>query len=374
MNVVQPARRLPLQTLVSGQLMQDRLTQDRLTQDRLIQDRLIQDTDQISGCFSQPPMSSRSTYTLLGDIGATNARLSLLVNGAFGPVAGFEVARYPKFADAVAEFLQPHENGTQVTQALIAAAGPVEGGRCALTNCPWIIDAAELKSTFGLARAHVVNDFEATARSLSRLTEKDLWPIGRGQAVQGAPVVVLGPGTGLGVAGLIGEMVVATEGGHATMAGASRREDALIDHLRQEFGHVSAERLISGAGLENIYRATVALDGAQVPPRTAAEITKAALAGTCPSARAALEAFCAFLGAFAGNVALTFGARGGVYIAGGIAPRIGAFIADSAFRARFEAKGRFRSYLEAIPTNIIIHPAATFVGLASLAGDAGHVA
>src|SRR5215469_13352358 len=129
MNVVQPARRLPLQTLVSGQLMQDRLTQDGLTQDgltqdRLTQDRLIQDTDQIPGCFSQPPMSSRSTYTLLGDIGATNARLSLLVNGAFGPVAGFEVARYPKFADAVAEFLQPHENGTQVTQALIAAAGP----------------------------------------------------------------------------------------------------------------------------------------------------------------------------------------------------------------------------------------------------------
>jgi glucokinase len=319
-------------------------------------------------------MSSRSAHTLLGDIGATNARLSLLANGAFGPVAGFEVARYPKFADAVAEFLKPHRNGAQVTQALIAAAGPVEDGRCTLTNCQWIIDAAELKSTFGLARAHVLNDFEATARSLPRLTEKDLWPIGRGQAVPGAPMVVLGPGTGLGVAGLVDGTVVATEGGHASMAGTSRREDALIDQLRQEFGHVSAERLISGAGLENIYRANAALDGTQVPPRTAAEITKAALAGTCPSARAALDAFCAFLGAFAGNVALTLGARGGVYIAGGIAPRIGAFMADSAFRARFEAKGRFRSYLEAIPTNIIIHPAATFVGLSSLAGDAAHVA
>ncbi|HEY6259584.1 MAG TPA: glucokinase [Xanthobacteraceae bacterium] len=318
-------------------------------------------------------MSNGLAHTLLGDIGATNARFSLVANGAPGPVAAFEVARYPQFVDAVAEFLKPHQGRGQVTQALIAAAGPVEDGRCSLTNCPWIIDAAELQSTFGLARARVLNDFEATARSLPKLGAADLHPIGGGRAVPGAAMAVLGPGTGLGVAGLVGDragaVVIASEGGHATMAAASRREEALIDHLRQKFGHVSAERLISGVGLEHLYQASAALDGQQVPPRSAAEITKAALAGTCPTARAALDAFCAFLGDFAGNVALMFGARGGVYIAGGIAPRVVEYMAGSKFRERFEAKGRLRPYLEAVPTNVIVHPAATFVGLASLVAD-----
>ncbi len=319
-------------------------------------------------------MSNRPAYTLLGDIGATNARLSLVSSRGLDPIAGFEVARYPRFADAVAEFLKSYDGSRpEVTRALIAAAGPVTNGHCALTNCPWIIDAADLRSTFGLARARVLNDFEATARALPQLKGADLVSIGGGRAVAGAPRAVLGPGTGLGVACLVadspGAAVIAGEGGHASMASASRREDALIDHLRQQFGHVSAERLISGSGLENIYRATAALDGREAPLQSAAEITKAALAGTCPAARAALEAFCAFLGAFAGNVALMFGARGGVYIAGGIAPRIVSFLAASAFRDRFEAKGRFRKYLEAIPTQVIVHPAATFVGLAALAAE-----
>ena len=320
--------------------------------------------------FVEPPhpMSKRLAHTLLGDIGATNARFSLAVEGAYGPVTGFEVASYPKFTDAVAEFLKPH--CAPVTQALIAAAGPVEDGRCTLTNCPWIIDAVELQSALGLAQVRVLNDFEATARSLPQLNGADLCPIGGGRSVAGAPMVALGPGSGLGVAGLVGNptdpVVIASEGGHASMAGASHREDALIDHLRQQFGHVSAERVISGPGLENIYRASATLDGDDALNLTAAEITKAALAGTCPRARETLELFCAFLGTFAGNVALTFGARGGVFIAGGIAPRIVSFMARSAFRARFEAKGRFSTYLESIPTRVIVHPAATFVGLTSL--------
>jgi glucokinase len=130
---------------------------------------------------------------------------------------------------------------------------------------------------------------------------------------------------------------------------------------------VSAERVISGMGLENIYRAIAALDGIEVPSRTAAEITKVALDGSCRSAQAALAAFCGFLGAFAGNVALMFGARGGLYVAGGIVPRIVEFTRRSTFRAQFEAKGRFRPYLEAVPSSLIVHPAATFVGLQSLA-------
>jgi len=165
-------------------------------------------------------------------------------------------------------------------------------------------------------------------------------------------------------------IVVAGEGGHATMAAGSLREEAIIDQLRRQFGHVSAERVVSGSGLENLYRAVVALDGVAAPQRDAPAITRAALDGDCPASVGALELFCAMLGSFAGNAALTFGARGGVFIAGGITPRITSFLARSQFRARFEQKGRFRDYLAGIPTSVIIHPAATFVGLKTIAARA----
>ena len=148
-------------------------------------------------------MSSRRAHTLLADVGATNARFSLLANGALGTLASFEVARHAQFPDAVTAFLNQYGGAGQVTDALIAVAGPVEQGRCALTNCSWMIDAQELRTTFGLAEARIVNDFEATALSLSHLADSDLYPLGGGQAVSGAPMAVLGPGTGLGVACLI---------------------------------------------------------------------------------------------------------------------------------------------------------------------------
>jgi glucokinase len=144
--------------------------------------------------------------------------------------------------------------------------------------------------------------------------------------------------------------------------------------LRQRFGHVSVERAISGPGLENLYQTIAALDDARVPARNPNEITEAAIAGSCPTSRLALEAFCAMLGTVAGNLALAFGARGGVYIAGGIAPRIADFLARSEFRERFEAKGRFRSYLSAVPTRIIMHPYPTFVGLKALSEAADEAA
>ena len=133
---------------------------------------------------------------------------------------------------------------------------------------------------------------------------------------------------------------------------------------------MSAERVVSGSGLENLYRAVIAVDGVDAPQRAAAAITTAALNGVCPTAQEALELFCAMLGTIAGNVALTFGARGGIYIAGGIAPRITDFMTRSDFRARFEHKGRFRTYLEAIPSSVVMHPAATFIGLSTMANRA----
>ena len=323
-------------------------------------------------------MASPPEHVLLGDIGATNARLALLSNGLLGPIEWFTVAEFARFTDALDAFVKRHCRHVAVPEALLAVAGPVAADRCVLTNCPWTIDAPELRAALGFARVHILNDFEAIARSLPQLTPGDLYPLGGRAAVPGQPMVVLGPGTGLGVACCVpaspNPIVIASEGGHATMAATSAREDAIIDRLRGEFGHVSAERVLSGPGLENLYRAVVVLDGIDAAPRDAAQITKAALDGDCAASRTALELFCAMLGTIAGNAALTFGARGGVYIAGGIAPRLTDFMARSEFRSRFERKGRLRTYLASVPTSVIVHPAATFLGLMSIAKRASRAA
>lgn len=311
---------------------------------------------------------------LLGDIGGTNARFALLSPDGLGPVETFAVADYAGAEEAIAAFLQICRPSANVRAAILGIAAPVNGARCRITNSPWIVDGASLCARFGFAFVDMHNDFEALACSLPHLQKTDLRPIGGGEARTGAPMVVLGPGTGFGVAALVpengGARPVASEGGHATLAPGDAREDAIVDYLRRQFGHVSVERAVSGPGLENLYRAIAALDNAQAPPRTAMQITEAGLAGTCPVSRAALDQFCAFLGSVAGNFALTFKARGGVFIAGGIAPRIADFLVSSGFRKRFEAKGRYRSYLETIPSSVVVRPDAAFLGLKAIAETA----
>ena len=318
-------------------------------------------------------MTASAEISLLGDIGATNARFALLSEGVLAPVRWVEVRRYSQFADAIDIFLREQSPERVATDALFAVAGPVVGERCNFTNCSWTVDGREVQSQFDFRSVRIINDIEATALSLPYLLDEDVCLIGGGRAISGAPMAVLGPGSGLGVAGLLGEgprrTAVASEGGHATLSAASRREDAVLDRLRQRFGHVSAERVLSGSGLENLYCAIAAIDEIDVPIRDASEITNAALHGTCLTSRAALDLFCAMLGGFARNVALTYGARGGIYIAGGIAPRILNYLERSQFRSRFEQKGRFQTYLESIPTQVIVHSAATFLGLMSLASN-----
>ena len=175
---------------------------------------------------------------LLGDIGATNARFALLTNDVLGPVQSFEVSSYARFADAVAFFLKDHSEQAPITEAVVAVAGPVEADRCALTNCSWVIDARELHETFGM-KARIVNDFEAVAYSLPFLRSADLVGIGEGKVKPGAPMAVLGPGSGLGVACLVStpgkSIVIPSEGGHATLAAVCDREDDIIKHLRKRF-------------------------------------------------------------------------------------------------------------------------------------------
>jgi glucokinase len=322
-----------------------------------------------------------SEKTLLGDIGGTNARFAMLAGDVLGPIDHLPVARHRSLADAIAAYLGSHPEHGRVDAAVLDVAGVIENGRGTLVNSGWVIDAAELRDLAGFKSLHLINDFEAAAHALPHLTAGDVRPIAGGKSSRGEPppgdsmaagsLAVLGPGTGLGMAGVIRRggcvIVVPTEGGHATLPGVTAREDAVIAHLRGQFGHVSAERTLSGPGLENLHAAIAAVDGVAAPARTAAEITQRALDGACPVCAAAVDMFCAMLGTVAGDLALMFRARGGVYIAGGIAPRIAGLLARSEFHARFVAKGRFQPYLEQIPVAVIVNPDSAFLGLKALA-------
>ncbi len=308
---------------------------------------------------------------LLGDIGGTNARFAILADDRIGAIETLAVRDYPRFADSLAAFLSRHPEARAFTRLFLACAGPIENERCELTNSSWVIDAAELRASFNWAAVRVINDFEALAWSLPILESSYLFTIGNGDGDRKASMAVLGPGTGLGVACHVlnpaGEIVIASEGGHATLPATCRREDAIIEHLRNRFGHVSVERVLSGDGLVNVYEAIAAIDHLSAPQRSAASVTAGAVEGGCPICREALDLFCATLGSVAGDVALTFAAKGGVFIAGGIAPRIVEYLRDSQFRTRFESKGRSKSYLANIATSVIVCREPAFLGLRRLA-------
>jgi glucokinase len=314
-----------------------------------------------------------SEDAVLADVGGTNVRFAVLRNGSLGPIKHMAVADHRQFGDSLAFFMASEAANSAIGRALFGVAGVVEGNRSALTNNPWIVDANELRARFGFSDIRIINDFEAIAWSLPHLAPSDLRKIGGSEPRANAPMVVLGPGTGLGVAAYVrggrADFVMRSEGGHATMPGGSLREDAIIETLRRRFGHVSAERALSGQGLENLYHAIASVESVNAPERSAAEITQAALAGSCATSRAAVEMFCALLGVVAGNLALSFGAQGGVYIAGGIAPHLRDYLPRSQFRSRFEAKGRMTRYLEKIPVYLILHDDPAFVGLRSLAAQ-----
>jgi glucokinase len=229
-----------------------------------------------------------------------------------------------------------------------------------------------LKQRLALDRLEVVNDFTANALALPRLGPRDRRQVGSGLPVAQMPIGVLGPGSGLGVSALVpadgGWIPLASEGGHATMPAATDREDAVLSLMRHRFDHVSAERALSGPGLVNLYAALAELDGVPAAGYTPAQITDPAIGAADRRCREATEMFCAMLGTVAGNLAVTLGARGGIYIAGGIVPKLGPVFDMSPFRARFEAKGRFRDYLAVIPTYVVTNPVPAFLGLVGLLG------
>ncbi len=312
-----------------------------------------------------------SERVLLADVGGTNVRFAVLTDGEIGAIEHLAVADYTRFDEALAAYIARQTDRAAIRSAVFAVAGVVESERCPLTNNSWVVDAPELRARFGFTGIRLINDFEAVAWSLPHLAHKDLRKVGGGGPRPETPMLAIGPGTGLGVAAYVpggdGGRVLHSEGGHTTLPAGSPREDAVIALLRERFGHVSAERVVSGPGLINLYRTIAVLDGVSVPERRSSEISRAAIDGSCPVSRAALEIFCAVLGEVAGNFALAFGAQGGIFLGGGIVPHMRDYLPGSQFRARFDAKGRMSAYVQAIPVYLILHDDPAFIGLKSLA-------
>ena len=311
---------------------------------------------------------------LLGDIGGTNARWAWQPTAAAPPqdLRVLPTAADASIADSARRYLAEGGHGAPVAVA-IGIATPVTGDAVHMTNHHWTFSIEALRQDLGAGRCLVINDFTALAMSLPALAGSDLRPIvaaGRAdppRAVPGAPLALLGAGTGLGVSGLLpapggGLVALSGEGGHVTLAAADDEEAALLALLRRRFGHVSAERVLSGSGLLHLYEALAALHGEAATVQTPTALTAAALDGSDALALRAAALFSGFLGNVAGNLALTLGARGGVYIGGGVVPKLGGAFDDALFRSRFEDKGRFRDYLAAMPSWLITAPAPALLG------------
>ncbi len=311
---------------------------------------------------------------LVGDVGGTNARFAITRLVDNQPVLehheSFKGADYPTFLKGVAAFI----DGCAIkpTGGVIAVAGPVTDGEIDLTNSPWRVSEAELQ-TLGLNPVQLINDFEALAWGAPVVPNDQLASLGGPpEGDPHAAIAVLGPGTGFGVSALARDasgnaVAMPSEGGHACFAPGDPVEDEVLRILRRRYDRVSIERLICGPGLLNMHRALAEIDGRESHIDDPAQITTEALESPNSHCGATLARFCAILGAVAGDIALTTGARGGVYIAGGIAPRILPFLKASPFRERFERKGRFQDYMAAIPTRVILHKHAALLGAARVA-------
>ena len=312
---------------------------------------------------------------LLADIGGTPTRFAL--SGAGGVVPAGEIvhtADFDSVEQAIADYLATNAGTTRPDRAILAVAGPVTGNRVQLTNADWDIEGAAVAHRFGLDTVRLVNDFAAVARALPLLGPEDRDVIGDWQPEPRGPMVAIGPGTGLGVAGLVpvgprGWLTVPGEGGHVTLPAMTDAEAAVLAVLRRRVDHVSAERVLSGIGLPALDAAIAVLEGA--PPRPDRD-PEAVLAAARTGEAAALRAvgmFVDLLATVAGDLALTFGASGGVYLAGGMPHYLGDLFDPARFRARFEAKGRSSSYLRRIPTAVVNHAQPGLLGLSAIAAE-----
>lgn len=300
---------------------------------------------------------------LLADVGGTNARFAWQdqAGAPIRDVQALPTADYATLQDAIRAYLDRLGRGVP-SAAAIAIANPITGDLIRMTNHHWSFSQAAVRAEFGFAHLRLLNDFTALALALPDLPGNERRQVGGGAADTGGPVALVGAGTGLGVSGLVpdgrgGWVPLEGEGGHVTLPAVTARERLVMDGLLRRYGHASAERVCCGQGLVDTCQLLCEADGVSASALdSAAQVSDAALHAGHPQALEALTIFCAMLGSVAGNLALTLGARGGVYVGGGIVPRLGEWFDASPFRARFETKGRFQPYLADVPIWVITSP------------------
>jgi glucokinase len=312
---------------------------------------------------------------LAGDVGGTSIRLALFQDNLAAPCARQDVrcSDHPTLADAVRAFAATGHG--RIDAACFGVAGPVSAGRVAMTNLPWVVDAEQLRRDLGIPRVSVINDLAAMALGVAALGAHDLEVLQAGTPDARGHRAVIAAGTGLGQAILFHDGVqhraIAGEGGHVDFAARDALEAELLIHLRGIHGHVSCERVVSGDGLVALYRflrdARHGIETAAVAQRmragdAAAVIAAAALTGECSLCVLALDRFASLYAAEAGNLALKANATGGVFIGGGIAPKIIARLRAPDFVATFCDKGRMRPLMEAMPLSVIMSPDTALLG------------
>jgi len=312
---------------------------------------------------------------LIGDIGGTNARFSILPDPEAEPIP-FPTVRTADFAnidDAIAAATAG--SAVRPRSAVLAVAGPVDGDEIDLTNCDWVVRPRTLNARFGIGEIIVLNDFEAQALATAALDAAEMERIGGGEPEDGASRVVLGPGTGLGVAGMVRARAiwipVPGEGGHVDLGPRTARDLEIWPHLEPIEGRISGEQMLCGRGLTNIYRAVAKANGRPPLLEAPADISGAALAGSDPDAAEALDLFVTCLGRLAGDLALVFMSRGGVFLTGGIPQKIVPALKSGNFRTAFEDKAPHSALLAAMPVYVITHPRAALAGLAAFARAPG---
>lgn len=328
-------------------------------------------------------MSAAAPLALLADIGGTNARFALADTGSPTPllldtVHGYPVTEFPSLADAARHYLETtgHDDGHDIRRAVFAVAGRVDGDEARITNHPWVISRARTRDRLGLDDVELVNDFAAQAMAIPLLQPGDYAAIGGVPwSVPAHPegpctYAVIGPGTGLGVGALMirdgRHYPLETEGGHVSFPPGTPEEARILEQLSTQFGRVSNERLICGPGLVNIHRALSEIAGVDPGPMQPVDITAGAAAGDLRCARA-VDVFCAVFGAIAGDLVLTLGAWNGVFLTGGLVPKMLDSIRHSGFRQRFEHKGRFSPTMGRVPSLAVTHPHAGLLGAAAIA-------
>lgn len=306
---------------------------------------------------------------LVADLGGTNARFALVDHeGRIEAIKTYRAAESASLEDVIRRYLDEVGCAQPPAVAILAIAGAVVKDHTRFSNLDWSVDAVALRRTFGFKSVELINDFTAQALAVPRLAAHDLRNLGPvGPMTRAGPIAVIGAGTGFGAAtlvrGPIGDIVVPSEAGHASFAPTDEFDLVLWEQLKRRYGRVSVERLLSGSGLLAIYEAVCKQSGRTPLARQPADIVAADAAGDLEAARS-VERFARIYGAVAGDLALTFGASGGVYLAGGLAPRLVDRLASAGFREAFEDKGRLSNFVRAIPTLVVMNPTSGLLGAA----------